>query len=117
MIVFLEKVRVKTQFSLFEPIVTEPLELMYVATVLRQEGVDVHIIDALFDKHVSKEIIPDLVILNGYNVAENKMIQRAKWYKTKYPESKIMASGVHVQMNRARFRVPGFDYVFFSQSL
>lgn len=117
MIVFLEKVRVKTQFSLFEPIVTEPLELMYVATVLKQEGIDVHIIDDLFDKHVPKEIIPDLVILNGYNVAENKMIQRAKWYKTKYPESKIMASGVHVQMNRARFRVPGFDYVFFSQSL
>lgn len=117
MIVFLEKVRVKTQFSLVEPIVTEPLELMYVATVLRQEGIDFHIIDALFDKQVPKEIIPDLVILNGYNVAEHKMIQRARWYKATYPETKIMASGVHVQLNRERFRVPGIDYVFFSQSL
>ena len=39
MIIFLEKVREKTIFSFFEPIVTEPLELMYIKTILIEEKI------------------------------------------------------------------------------
>ena len=39
MTVFLEKVRQKTLFSAFEPIITEPLELIYLQTVLSQENI------------------------------------------------------------------------------
>lgn len=117
MIVFLEKVREKTIFSFFEPIVTEPLELMYIKTILMQEKITSYIIDDKFKLDKPKGVIPDLVILTGYNVAENLIISKAKAYKNKYPTVKIMVSGVHAQLNREAFRTKGIDYVYFSQSL
>ena len=117
MIVFLEKVREKTIFSFFEPIVTEPLELMYIQAILMQEKITSYIIDDNFKLDKPKGVIPDLVILTGYNVAENLIISKAKAYKNKYPTVKIMVSGVHAQLNREAFRTEGIDYVYFSQSL
>lgn len=117
MIVFLEKVREKTIFSFFEPIVTEPLELMYIQAILMQEKITSYIVDDKFKLDKPKGAIPDLVILTGYNVAENLIISKAKAYKNKYPAVKIMVSGVHAQLNREAFRTKGIDYVYFSQSL
>ncbi|SKB47849.1 hypothetical protein SAMN02745120_1696 [Acetoanaerobium noterae] len=117
MIVFLEKVREKTIFSFFEPIVTEPLELMYIQAILMQEKITSYIVDDKFKLDKPKGAIPDLVILTGYNVAENLIISKAKAYKNKYPTVKIMVSGVHAQLNREVFRTEGIDYVYFSQSL
>ena len=117
MIVFLEKVREKTIFSFFEPIVTEPLELMYIKTILMQEKITSYIIDDKFKLDKPKGAIPNLVILTGYNVAENLIISKAKAYKNKYPTVKIMVSGVHAQLNREAFRTKEIDYVYFSQSL
>ena len=117
MIVFLEKVREKTIFSFFEPIVTEPLELMYIKTILMKEKITSYIIYDNFKLDKPKGVIPDLVILTGYNVAENLIISKAKAYKNKYPTVKIMVSGVHAQLNREAFRTEGIDYVYFSQSL
>ena len=117
MIVFLEKVREKTIFSFFEPIVTEPLELMYIQTILMQEKITSYIIDDNLKRDKPKGAIPNLVILTGYNVAENLIISKAKAYKNKYPTVKIMVSGVHAQLNREVFRTEGIDYVYFSQSL
>ena len=117
MIIFLEKVREKTIFSFFEPILTEPLELMYIQTILMKEKITSYIIDDNFKLDKPKGVIPDLVILTGYNVAENLIISKAKAYKNKYPTVKIMVSGVHAQLNREVFRTEGIDYVYFSQSL
>lgn len=117
MIVFLEKAREKTIFSFFEPIVTEPLELMYIKTILMQEKITSYIIDDKFKLDKPKGAIPNLVILTGYNVAENLIVSKAKAYKNKYPTVKIMVSGVHAQLNREAFRTKGIDYVYFSQSL
>ena len=117
MIVFLEKVREKTIFSFFEPIVTEPLELMYIQAILMQEKITSYIIDDKFKLDKPKGAIPNLVILTGYNVAENLIVSKAKAYKNKYPTVKIMVSGVHAQLNREAFRTKGIDYVYFSQSL
>ena len=117
MIVFLEKVREKTIFSFFEPIVTEPLELMYIQDILMKEKITSYIIDDKFKLDKPKGAIPNLVILTGYNVAENLIVSKAKAYKNKYPAVKIMVSGVHAQLNREAFRTKGIDYVYFSQSL
>ena len=117
MIVFLEKVREKTIFSFFEPIVTEPLELMYIQAILMQEKITSYIVDDNFKLDKPKGAIPNLVILTGYNVAENLIVSKAKAYKNKYPTVKIMVSGVHAQLNREAFRTKGIDYVYFSQSL
>jgi len=115
MIVFLEKVREKTLFSALDPIITEPLELIYIQTVLSQEGIESYIIDPLFKMNKPGGIVPDLIILSGYNVAEKLIIKRANDYKGKYPFAKIMVSGVHAQINRQAFRVSGIDFVYFSQ--
>lgn len=117
MIIFLEKVREKTIFSFFEPIVTEPLELMYIQTILMKEKITSYIIDDKLKLDKPKGAIPNLVILTGYNVAENLIVSKAKAYKNKYPTVKIMVSGVHAQLNREAFRTKGIDYVYFSQSL
>jgi len=117
MIVFLEKVRINTNFSLLNPIVTEPLELMYVKEVLDQEGIENYVIDTLFEYFEPVDKTPELIILTGYNVAEKSIKDRAMEYKRKYKDSKIMVSGVHAQINRSVFRDKGIDYVYFSQSL
>lgn len=117
MTVFLEKVRQNTLFSAFEPIITEPLELIYLQTVLSQESVDSYIIDPLFEMKAPEAVIPDLIILSGYNVAEALMIKTARRWKKAFPFARIMVSGVHAQLNREAFQDEAIDYIFFSQSL
>lgn len=117
MTVFLEKVRQKTLFSAFEPIITEPLELIYLQTVLSQEDVTSYIIDPLFDMDVPDSIIPDLIIQTGYNVAEELIIKTARQWRKTFPSASIMVSGVHSQLNRKTFQDEAIDYIFFSQSL
>src|SRR5690554_4650250 len=100
MIVFIEKVRVRSGFTIINPIVTEPLELFYIREVLNQEGIENYIIDPLFKLESPINIIPDLVILNGYNVSEDMIIKRAREYKRNYTRVKTLVSGVHAQINR-----------------
>ncbi len=116
MIVFLKKVRVKTVFSAFEPVVTEPLELCYLKTVLNTMNIENYIIDDLF-KLKEPSLIPDVIVLTGYNVAENEIIKDAKNYKTKYPHVKIIIGGVHIQGNINEFYASGIDYICHTQSL
>lgn len=117
MIVFLKKVRVKTIFSTFEPVKVEPLELIYLKTILDEIGIESYIIDELFKLNLPKDTIPDVIVLAGYNVAENEIIKQAKDYKKIYPNTKIIVGGVHIQLNPLDFHKKGIDYVFHSPSL
>lgn len=117
MIVFLEKVRVKTIFSIIDPVKVEPLELCYLKTVLNNMNVESYIIDDLIGFKKPIEITPDIIVLTGYNTAENEVIKSSEIYKKKYPNVKIIAGGVHVQENAEFFRVNTIDYVFHSGSL
>lgn len=117
MIVFLEKVRVRTVFSSFEPVITEPLELCYLKAVLNEINIESYIIDELFALNAPAEVVPDVVVLTGYNVAENEIINNAQVYKSKYPHVKIIAGGVHIQCNPNAFHTNGIDYVCHTQSL
>lgn len=117
MIVFLKKVRVKTIFSTFEPVVVEPLELFYLKSVLNKMNIENHVIDELFKLKEPSAVIPDVVVLTGYNVAENEIIKQAKYYKLKYPQVKIIVGGVHIQGNSDVFHSDAIDYVCHTQSL
>ena len=86
MIVFLEKVREKTLFSFFEPIITEPLELLYIQKILSEEKIKSYIIDELFKVKMPEGITPDLIILSGYNVSENLIIKKSRTYKVELKE-------------------------------
>jgi hypothetical protein len=48
MVVFLEKVRVKTTFSIFDPVRVEPLELCYLKAVLNKMNAEAYILDRKF---------------------------------------------------------------------
>jgi len=117
MVVFLEKVRVKTIFSAFEPVKVEPLELCYLKTVLNKMNIENYLIDELFYLKKPKNIAPDIVVLTGYNVSEKEIIKVARTYKSNYHNVKIIVGGVHIQGNQREFQVDGVDYVFHSQSL
>jgi len=117
MVVFLEKVRAKTIFSVFEPVKVEPLELCYLRTVLNNMRIENYLIDSLFGLKHPKGVKPDIVVFTGYNVSEKEIIKLACKYKIKYPKVKIIVGGVHIQGSRKEFQVNGVDYVFHSQSL
>lgn len=117
MIVFLKKVRVKTVFSAFEPVIAEPLELCYLKAVLNEINIENYIIDELFTLHEPADVIPDIVMLTGYNVAEEEIIKNAQIYKSKYPHIKIIVGGVHIQVNPGVFHTKEIDYVCRTQSL
>ena len=117
MIVFLKKVRVGTIFSKFDPVIVEPLELCYLRTVLKSMDIKNYIVDDLFSLYEPKDMIPDIVILTGYNVAENKILKEAKQYKDRFPYCKIIVGGVHIQLNRQVFYKEYIDYVIHSQSV
>lgn len=117
MIVFLEKLRVKTIFSIVDPVKVEPLELCYLKTVLNNMNIESYIIDDMFGFKQPKGLIPDIIILTGYNTAENEIIRKSKNYKKNYPNVKIIVGGVHIQKNSEYFRVDTIDFVFHSGSL
>ena len=117
MIVFLEKIRVKTIFSTIDPVKVEPLELCYLKTVLNNMNIESYIIDDMFGYKQPKFLIPDIIVLTGYNTAENEIINKSKTYKSKFPDVKIIAGGVHIQENAEFFRVNTIDYVVHSGSL
>jgi len=117
MIVFLKKVRVKTIFSTFEPVVVEPLELFYLKSVLNNMNIENYVIDELFKLKEPSAVIPDVVVLTGYNVAENEIIKQAKYYKLRYPQVKVIVGGVHIQGNSDVFHSDAIDYVCHTQSL
>lgn len=117
MIVFLKKVRVKTLFSVFEPIVVEPLELCYLKSVLDNMNIENYIIDELLNLKEPVYVKPDIMVLNGYNVAENEIIKQAQYYKSIYPQVKIIVGGVHIQGNSNVFRTDSIDYICHTQSL
>ncbi|WP_422484927.1 B12-binding domain-containing radical SAM protein [Gudongella sp. DL1XJH-153] len=117
MLIFLEKVRKRTVFSIFEPIITEPLELLYLKSVLDKMGIKNRMVDPLFKLKEPENEIPDLVILTGYNTAQDEIKLRAAWWKKRNKETLVMVAGVHIQLNRTEFRQENIDLVFHSQDL
>ncbi len=112
MIVFLKKVRIKSVFSIFEPVITEPLELCCLKAVLDEICIENYIADSLFGLKEPEGKVPDAVVLTGYNVAENEILNEAARLKSMYPGTKIIVGGVHVQINPQAFHSEHIDFVF-----
>lgn len=117
MSIFLRKVRAKTIFSIFEPIIVEPLELCYLQAVTNQMGIESFIVDDLFGLKAPREIIPKVVVLTGYHTAENLILEEAFLYKKRYPDVVIIVGGIHVERNRTVFHHPSIDYVIHTEDL
>lgn len=117
MSVFLRKVRAKTIFSIFEPIIVEPLELCYLQTVTNQMGIESYIVDDLFGLKAPYEIKPKVIVLTGYHTAEHLILEEADRYKKRFPEVVIIVGGIHVERNRASFHHSSVDYVIHTEDL
>jgi radical SAM superfamily enzyme YgiQ (UPF0313 family) len=117
MSIFLKKVRAKTVFSLFEPIIVEPLELCYLQTVTNEMEIDSYIVDDLLGLEEPKEIIPKVVVLTGYHTAEDLILKEALSYKKKFPSVVVIVGGIHIEKNRTSFHHTDIDYVIHTQDL
>ncbi|PAB60253.1 B12-binding domain-containing radical SAM protein [Anaeromicrobium sediminis] len=119
--VILLKCHKKTLFSYFEPVVTEPLELAYLQSVLDEINIPSLIHDSLFIKKSYKDYIkefnPHIVYLTGYVTATDIIINRAKWIKENFPNIKIIVGGVYAQINYDDFLCDYIDYIVNSPSL
>lgn len=129
--ILLKKVRIKTIFSIAQPIIVEPLELEYLKTVCDSMGLNSYIWDDLFSNgfvipsaptvipSVVEEspLFPDIIILTGYNVAEDQILLEARQFKSKFPNVKIIVGGIHIQLNSSSFHIDEIDFVIHSSSL
>lgn len=115
--ILLKKVRIKTIFSRFEPIMVEPLELCYLKALMDELGYNSVIEDELFHTLEDKNMDCHVIILTCYNVAENRLLEEAQMYRRLFPDSKIIAGGIHVQLNSSLFHSKHIDYVIHSGSL
>lgn len=114
--VLLKKVRAKTLFSLLDPVRVEPLELAYLLSAIEEMGAQAWIIDDLF-KIKALGQTPDVIVLTGYNTAEDLIIKETLSFRRHFPLAKIIIGGIHAQCNSQVFHVPSVDYVFHSPDL
>lgn len=110
----LKKIRGKTLFTFFNPVVVEPLELEYIESALKDLPLQIIIEDPFFTDNQEEG---DIYLLNGYNTGFERMKEEAGKIKTKNPEKIIIVSGVDVQVNGERYMEEMFDYVFTSSNL
>lgn len=115
--ILLKKVRIKTVFSRFDPIMVEPLELCYLKAFTDELGYNSVIEDKLFDTSEAKSMDYHVIILTCYNVAENQLLEESEMYRRLFPHSKIIAGGIHVQLNSIVFHSEHIDYVIHSGGL
>lgn len=114
--VFLMKIRARTPFAWLDPVRVEPLELAYLASAVRLAGAAPYLIDGLFAL-AAPPVNPDVVVLTGYNTAEQVMITATKELRRDYPGAFLIIGGTHAQCNPGVFHVPTVDCVFHSPDL
>lgn len=62
-------------------------------------------------------LYPHIIVLTGYNVAEDQILLEAKQLKSKFPNVKIIVGGIHIQLNSSAFHIDEIDFVIHSSSL
>ncbi|WP_051569355.1 B12-binding domain-containing radical SAM protein [Alkaliphilus transvaalensis] len=119
--VLLVKCHKKTIFSKIEPIITEPLELEYLATILNKDRINYRIYDQLLEgksfHEVFHEYLPDVLILTGYITAVEVIIAHSRYAKDKNPKVKVVVGGVHAEVNYQDFFADTIDFIVHSDGL
>ncbi len=116
--IILIKVRNKTLFTVFNPILVEPLELEYLRSICNSKGLNSYIKDDIFDDNENVLIKDgDIFVLTGYNVSENQILIEAEEIKKQHPSSIVIVGGVHVENNSSFFHRDFVDYVIHSHDL
>lgn len=119
--VLLIKCHKKTIFSRLEPIVTEPLELEYIAAVLNKNHIEYRIYDSLLElgsfDNIFEEYKPDILGLSGYITAVDVIREYAEYAKKKAPSVKVVVGGVHAEVNFEDFFTEYIDVIVHSDGV
>ncbi|OEF98367.1 B12-binding domain-containing radical SAM protein [Desulfuribacillus alkaliarsenatis] len=119
--VLLVKCHRKTLFSHFEPIVTEPLELEYLSSLLTELDIEHRIYDALLEGGTFQSIVhqynPDVVALSGYVTAVGTILDNARFIKALNRDIKVIVGGVHAEINYQDFFIDSIDYIVHSNQI
>ncbi|MFC1888878.1 B12-binding domain-containing radical SAM protein [Thermodesulfobacteriota bacterium] len=98
----------------------QPLGIMYVASALRQEGHDVHILDMKVERidasgamRVMDDLRPDVIGLTAMTYESTCMFEVAEKARQRFPDVPVVVGGAHASNlpERTLRACPGIDYV------
>lgn len=105
----------KETIGLQSVMICEPLELMCLASVLKQNGHTVDILDMIIEKrplgHFIKKFNPDVVGITGYISHVGIIKKYAKIIKSYSKDIKVSVGGVHAKVCPEDFRDDNIDLV------
>lgn len=109
-------------FSLEMALSTEPLELEYIAAMLKKEQYPFYLWEAAIEgpgsfDHILQQFQPDFILITGYITQEYLMLQYAQ--KAKMHNSKIVTiiGGSHAQLNPSHFQKDFVDFICRSDNI
>lgn len=119
--ILLLKCHRRTVFSMIEPIVTEPLELEYLSSLLGKLEIEHKIYDPLMEGGSFEKIFeaykPEVLVLSGYITAVDKIVSYSQFAKNMYANIKIVVGGVHAEINYQDFFVDTIDFIVHSDGI
>ena len=119
--ILLVKCHKRTIFSRLEPIVTEPLELEYLAGLLDRLAVPYRVYDPLLEdgsfEKVFNDYRPDVLVLSGYITAVDTIISYSQYAKNRQHRIKVIVGGVHAAVNYEDFFVDTVDFIVHSDGV
>ena len=116
--IMLVRTRAKSAYNFLQPIVVEPLELEYMATILEKSGLKYFIQDEIISKKTTLNVFieekPQIVIMSGYLNNVTTILAHSIEMKKINPEVLIIVGGVHAEVNYKDFFYEGIDAVCYS---
>ena len=111
----------KQTINLQSFMICEPLELEYMATVSKEEGHEVEILDMILEKKKLSYFIKrkqyDLIGITGYLPHVNIINDYAKIIKKIFPSTKVVVGGVVAEVQSHVFENENIDYIIESESI
>lgn len=109
-------------FSLEMALSTEPLELEYIAAMLKKEQYPFYIWEASIEgpesfDHILQQFQPDYVLITGYITQEYLMLQYAQKAKAYNSEIITVIGGSHAQLNPSHFQKECIDFICRSDNI
>ena len=105
----------------FAPIECEPLELEYLLSACREQGIEAEIYDAVTEHRRLSDVLasfrPDAVAVTGYLTQEREMARCAAQVKKYFPRCLVVLGGVHVQLCYERLKWETVDVLFRSEDV
>ncbi len=115
--ILLVRPKYATGLTQFGSIVTEPLELEYLAGAALAQGDKYQIWDGQVDgsfPQICKNFRPHLVAITGYYPARDQMLAYAQTARSLLPDATVLIGGVHAELNQDDFQQPYIDLIVHS---